>query len=159
MAPSIVDNISTLASTGTWNTQLEELLLQWAAQARQLGLRQERRTAKLRLIRTWVLTPAIAVCALMAPLSLVFSTSDAMRWASSCAFLVVALGQGAAQVLACSGRAERHENYAGKYFDMLDEINAVLAAPYSQRPAPDAFFARMKERLHPTMRPMWSGFR
>eukprot|EP00966_Prymnesium_polylepis_P017941 414060-Prymnesium_polylepis.1 len=83
---------------------------------------------------------------------------DAMRWVSACAFLAIALGYIAEMALGSSDRAERSHNYAGKYFDMVEEINAVLAAPFSHRPPPDAFMARMKQRLHPTTRPMWSGF-
>ena len=156
--PSVVDNVSTLASTGMWTAQSEELLAQWAADAQRLGERNERRAATLQLMRTYTLTPTVAVCAVMCPLSLIVS-GDAMRWVSTCAFLAVALSYVAEMALGNSSRRERSHNYAGKYFDMLDEINAVLAAPFSHRPPPDAFMARMKERLHPTMRPMWSGFR
>jgi len=151
-----VDHFSTLASTGTWESETDELLKQWAVDARKLAERQQRKADKLKRFGTR--EALVILCMVMGLLSLIFS-GETMRWASSLAFLTVAVGHVALEVNDSSGRAERYHNNAIKYCDMLDEINAVVKAPYSRRPPPDMFLTRMRERLKPAVRPVWSGFR
>lgn len=76
-------------------------------------------------------------------------TTDWLRTAASYVFLAVALGQCAQYMLDISARAERHLNFANRYQALSDEVTSVIKAPYSIRPAPDAFMARIKTaRVH-----------
>ena len=60
--PSVVDNIKSMSSTGTWNEQIEDVLRLWAFDAQKRGCVHEKQAERFRFLRFWAFVPLIAVC-------------------------------------------------------------------------------------------------
>ena len=150
--PTVIDNLVQLSNQGTWCKRLEDDLLTWSDEAEFRVRKHSKKSLWFDYCNNSISLLLAGLCFGMMALSMSpWGNSKLARSLQFATFVAFALGQAALLLLNLSGRAVRHGNFAIRYSDMKDEIKAVLATPYANRPTAEGFTARLRvvrKRLH-----------
>lgn len=127
-----------------WLHESESLLASWRTQCVAASENHTTKARRLKQMHIAISVTGLVIPGLMAPMTAIAGAVPGMMFVEMTAFAVSSVVNSVSAVMNYGGRSERHFAFAGRYADIVTDIDAELTKPRRFRQPVDTFTLRTK---------------
>jgi hypothetical protein len=127
-----------------WNDNLEQYMMDFIYDAKRRSAQHESAGYYFKKLNTRWGLPLVLVPVVMSPVSLMIDKTDGAEYVQACAFMLSGLIAGVYSFFRYGEKLERHFGFAGRYGDVVTDIEAILVRGRQFRGPADVFSTKIK---------------